>query len=532
MQFITISGRACLKKVLLLFCIWSYSILAQSETDAIERLRANIYSQPAHSYVLADSLLKHSKPGPELEVELWNLKAGAAWLEGRLSQSSKDYVIGIQLADKLGFPEAKIRMEGNLANVFNDLGAYRLAKNYYKKGFNTLIHANSLLNIATVYLREKQLDSAQYFLDKALNEYQSQASVEGQALCHSNYARLYLARSMWSKARYHLHKSDSLFEGGPNIKMQLTNEIIAWNLKLKDKPASFNATGLRNSLAKCQSSSFRELARDAHALLYEWFRGQNSDSALSHLRAKLHLDSSLTGNQDRNITMLVENFYQAQLKLENLRNEKEELRMHELLMEETYARQKLILSLMFLVMIGLGLGLYIQQKTKNLRLSQRMRQVENEKLNQEVQHQRKMHEEQAKLIHFKEKELLSYSLKEAQLRQEFQDLRTKIQEGHSSNDLLRIVKGAQRKWDSWENFNRHFQSVHQDFFKALSKEHALSSKELRISALSVLGLSAKEMSEILGIKPSSVDIARHRLKKKLDLEPDLSLTEYLRKFIK
>tara|TARA_B100001115_G_scaffold175840_1_gene162335 strand:+ start:8967 stop:10553 length:1587 start_codon:yes stop_codon:yes gene_type:complete len=521
-----------LRVSLLVFLFWQQIAFSQSENESIQNLRNSIYAQPAKSYELADSLLNHAELAPQQQVELWNLKGGAAWLEGRLSQSSKDYVIGIQLADKMGFPEERIRMEGNLANVFNDLGAYRLAKSYYKKGFNTLIHANSLLNIATVYLRERELDSAQFFLDKALYEYQNQASIEGQALCHSNYARLYLARADWPKARMHLQKSDSLFSGGPNVKMQVTNEIIAWNLELKEKPQSFNVGGLRNSLAKCQEASFRELARDAHAILFQWFQGRNSDSALYHLRAKLHLDSSLTGNQDRNITMLVENFYQAQLKLENLRNEKEEMRIQELLLEESYARQKLILSLMFVVMISLGLGLYIQQKTKNLRLNQRMKQIENEKLNQEVLHQKKLHEEQAKLIHFKEKELLSYSLKEAQLREEFQELRTKIKEGHSSSDLLRIVKGAQRKWDSWENFNRHFQSVHQDFFKSLSAEHSLSSKELRISALSVLGLSAKEMSEILGIKPSSVDIARHRLKKKLDLEPDLSLTEYLRKFIK
>ncbi|TVQ74787.1 MAG: hypothetical protein EA363_01275 [Balneolaceae bacterium] len=51
--------------------------------------------------------------------------------------------------------------------------------------------------------------------------------------------------------------------------------------------------------------------------------------------------------------------------------------------------------------------------------------------------------------------------------------------------------------------------------------------ELRLCALLRLNLSSKEIASLLGISPSSVKIARYRLRKKLQLNTEESLTGYL-----
>ncbi|MBX2815976.1 MAG: LuxR C-terminal-related transcriptional regulator, partial [Saprospiraceae bacterium] len=73
----------------------------------------------------------------------------------------------------------------------------------------------------------------------------------------------------------------------------------------------------------------------------------------------------------------------------------------------------------------------------------------------------------------------------------------------------------------------------QKFVDRLLKAHSnLTEGEIRLSNYLRLGLSSKEIANLLFMNPDSVKVARSRLRKKLGLtERSTSLSGYLQKFI-
>ena len=81
----------------------------------------------------------------------------------------------------------------------------------------------------------------------------------------------------------------------------------------------------------------------------------------------------------------------------------------------------------------------------------------------------------------------------------------------------------------WEQFKLHFVEVHPRFFEALQQHAAeLSQTDLRHCAYIRMDLGTKEIARLLSIEPASVQIARVRLKKKLALDKDTDLKDFIR----
>lgn len=69
-----------------------------------------------------------------------------------------------------------------------------------------------------------------------------------------------------------------------------------------------------------------------------------------------------------------------------------------------------------------------------------------------------------------------------------------------------------------DEFKLRFQHIHEDFYTVLKEKFPnLSPSELRLCAFLKLNLSTKEISEITNISPKSIEMARTRLRKKLNL---------------
>lgn len=76
-----------------------------------------------------------------------------------------------------------------------------------------------------------------------------------------------------------------------------------------------------------------------------------------------------------------------------------------------------------------------------------------------------------------------------------------------------------------------FDSSQTLFHEKILKVHPkLSAKDLRISSYIIMNLSSKEIAKILQVLPSSIDVNRSRLRKKLELTDDVNLRDYLLKF--
>lgn len=98
---------------------------------------------------------------------------------------------------------------------------------------------------------------------------------------------------------------------------------------------------------------------------------------------------------------------------------------------------------------------------------------------------------------------------------------------NSYNELVRLVDYYITDKES-KLFEINFDKSHQEFYEKLSKNYPnLTSKDLRLCAYLKMNLSSKEIAPLLGISSQSVDVSRHRLRKKLNLGSKDNLTNIL-----
>ena len=82
--------------------------------------------------------------------------------------------------------------------------------------------------------------------------------------------------------------------------------------------------------------------------------------------------------------------------------------------------------------------------------------------------------------------------------------------------------------ESWEEFDLYFQEVHSDFYSKLSSRFQLTPNEMKLAAFSKLKLSSKEISSLTGQSIRTIDVGRYRLRKKLGINnSDINLTTFL-----
>ena len=81
---------------------------------------------------------------------------------------------------------------------------------------------------------------------------------------------------------------------------------------------------------------------------------------------------------------------------------------------------------------------------------------------------------------------------------------------------------------SWKDLEKHIKSVHLDFLKRLKEKYpTISPRELDLSTYLLMNMSTKEIAEIMNISNGGVELARYRLRKKLDLTKKENLVGFL-----
>ncbi len=162
-----------------------------------------------------------------------------------------------------------------------------------------------------------------------------------------------------------------------------------------------------------------------------------------------------------------------------------------------------------------------QQKLINER---RIIEIRNENLQSEIKNKSQQLSNVAINV-VKKNEILQEIRDE--LQQVKQELGQQLPNIHYQKLLHSIERNVAGK-DDWVLFEENFNEVHDEFFKRLKNIcPAISPSELRLAACLRMNLSSKEMAPVLGISVRGIEIKRYRLRKKLNLDNDLNLTEYM-----
>lgn len=150
-----------------------------------------------------------------------------------------------------------------------------------------------------------------------------------------------------------------------------------------------------------------------------------------------------------------------------------------------------------------------------------------------IQEREKKALEQA--LEFKKRELTTHTLHLVsknmllnELKENIDKLKSESQNKQPYTTLIGSIDHDLRNDEDWENFEKYFKQVHSDFDEKIKRAFSnLTGNEIRLVTLMKMNLSTKEIATILNITPESVNKARYRLRKKLNLDTDQNLQQFI-----
>src|SRR5260221_735359 len=94
--------------------------------------------------------------------------------------------------------------------------------------------------------------------------------------------------------------------------------------------------------------------------------------------------------------------------------------------------------------------------------------------------------------------------------------------------IIKIINEQLEINDDWERFSLYFDKSNNDFLKILKENFPLlTPADLKLSAYLRLNLSTKAIADLLNLSIRGVESSRYRLRKKLSISNDISLSDFL-----
>ncbi|MBK8627095.1 MAG: hypothetical protein IPN86_16485 [Saprospiraceae bacterium] len=142
-------------------------------------------------------------------------------------------------------------------------------------------------------------------------------------------------------------------------------------------------------------------------------------------------------------------------------------------------------------------------------------------------------------LNFKNQELTSFTyhlVNKNELITEITDVVNKLDQKLNDKpdirkELKQIIKLTEKNIDvdaDWQNFIKSFDEVHTNFYKRLNETYKdLSPNDYKMCTYLRMNLTTKEIASLMNISIRSVETNRYRLRKKLDLDSETNLSQFL-----
>ncbi len=430
--------------------------------------------------------------------------------------------------------------------------------------------AGTLINISSVRLQMKQFEKAEEalltgldFFSRKQTDKSDTIAIAGLATIYNNLGIVSKERGAFDKAIEYYHKGiekastlssshhllANLFNnlgmaytlsGQLQLAFDALNNALELRLQRNDQAgiaASFRNLGVYyekvNDKKKAAENYYKaiQIAREIGSKtllegIYEnvfelYQKIGNSDSALKyHILHKEQLDLINSEETTKVLTrMELTLHYEQQEKLRTAEQKRKEQRYF-------------FISLLFTLVAVIALLLYILTQARLRRL--RLEKTNSELANKNLQLLKERLESELEL---KNKELATnvmYQIKKNEIVEEIvHKLLTHSPQFRKENQELikSIIHDLEKTVDEnvWGEFELRFQHVHNEFYTKLQEKNPdLSPNERRLCAFLKLNMTTKEIASITGQSQRSIEVARTRLRKKLQLtNSEQGLIEYL-----
>ena len=400
---------------------------------------------------------------------------------GAMDYYEKSLSLALQENDKAGIA----LVYNNIGVIHQNEGNYELALDYYNRSIKIQKEINSLKNVAislgnigNILLEQEKFDEAFKYFTESLTINTSIGYTRGVAIQHESIGNYYNLMGKPELAIENLIKAYDLFEEMGRMEY------------VKDISETLSELYYKNN-------QFKE------AFEYQLEHHSVSDSIFSVEKAK-----SI-----------------AQLEF-NYRYEKEQ---EQLLLEDQkkfFRNTAIFVALIFVIVVVYFL--YTRQKNRTVQQSLESKNLELEK-------------KQIKSdLDLKNKELATYALYLAKKNQLISVIVDRLDcakanlKTENIPEIENIIQNLNASLDNdvWEEFEIRFLNVFEGFYENIQKKFPdLSLNEKRLAAFLRLDMSTKEISSITNQSPHSINIARTRFRKKLNLaNSDMKLSSFLSQF--
>lgn len=189
-------------------------------------------------------------------------------------------------------------------------------------------------------------------------------------------------------------------------------------------------------------------------------------------------------------------------------------------------RNRLITGLLLASLIALSLlTILIRLRNRTIRQNKVLAE-QQQKISELEQRQMKMQ------LDHNARELSTAALQLINKNEVLHDLKSKLEASENPNpEINQVVNQIDRNINldkDWQNFSRHFEAVHHQFFRKLKDKYpTLTTNEVRLCAYLTINLNTKEISQMLNVTTAAVDKSRNRLRKKLEISPEVNLYDFL-----
>jgi len=440
----------------------------------------------------------------------------------------------------------------NIGNLFYSQGLYGKATEYYGQAIVLNRRAGNLLESGTDYtnLAVSHMmmgsDSAQYDYQEALKiitTYGTIASLMPVKFNYANYlkdhGRLEEAEKSYAEV-LQISKANKILQGQIYSLNQLGRiEAVRKN--------SFKANAF--FMQAIHLAEQNKLTSDLVQFYREAFEGnmelRNVDFALAYFKQWEHLNDSLKTIAREDAVLKYQALYEKQALESKIHDLNSNVRLQK--------SRNVIIALIFLALLLLASALVIllffrkrQSDQKRKLAEQQVFQSKQETMLKQAELEKKTLEHQLKEeeverleleVNLKEQDLVYQSLiatKLSHVNQSVQDklgqfqyrFSKKTDQAEFSQLLSEIMRDASK--NPMNDFEVMFKQIHSGFYeKMLALSPDLSRSELQICALLRLNLSSKDISRVANLSIPTVEVTRHHIRKKLNLDQKESLTSYL-----
>lgn len=496
---------------------------------------------------ISDSLGYHS-------TEDWRRKAYLLNVEGILykelgiyDKSLKAYYQSLSISDTVNWKVGQSTALNNISNLYYIQGNLKQGIQLQHKSLHIAQMANDItkvydacFNLMVMHADMPPLDSAFYYAEKCKEILPQLQSQYQNCFLFEEYAGLFYKAADVEQAQYYYTKGLELAVANQFEELQLKCNEGLGNIA-KDKHAyDLAITHLSKALLLSDSISVPKLKVEVLFEMADLFEQQNMlEKAYPYLKEAHAIQDSINETWKSIQQSEVHQIYQ--LEWQEQENK---------LLENNLALAQLKLNQRNLMLIGSVTSLIVLLWLLTILYRKRgfekkMSQQVNEQ-NQTIQEQQDLihqqNEEQLKLeLNAKTRQLATYSLSSIKHVQATEEIITRLSQmiynqalkAGTKKELEQVIQQMKRDLmkSDWEEFKTYYQQVHPSFYENLIAHHPdLSANEEKLCAFISLGLSTKDIASLTFRQVRSVESARLRLRKKLNIENADHLFDYLKQF--